>query len=810
MKKLRKFNLLFSAVILCSFLFGFSSCSNISSNESESGSVSFALGPEVFKAALSGASKSYTGGILRNEETDWILEELKNISYKMEISINGGYTASAERIWKTEDIVKEIDLEKFAASGGQESDSPFDYIAATLSKDAKFEFTGIPVGKSVYAECKVFEIRTYNGQTEKLLSNKQLLLHGRSSEITIKGGENTLQLAIYEAYDDFSFEVTLEFDEGTNVASIISKYPDFRVYPYAVDSDFVSGLYSAADDYEVYEAANKHYEAEKNLDALTPIWIENDNYSISGSTLTVKGNMEAPVSITDKTKGTEIAVIPIAWSWESAPAKAKYVGLYTTGGAKTTITPSKSDTNKLSIKMKKLDVLDTKYALYNNVTDGSGNSSYQYYLSSSADQTGTSVGNPTINSFCFDADGNFYSLKLTDETWYITSTNSICESVKATVTYSEEGTVDVTSGMCTSPVIFVDRKTNVLYMAISSGGANTTVVKYPDLISSGATTNSVAYDFSIPDSTYMLNPGQPMTIYNGVVYAVAIRSDYPNKVIKVDLSNASDVSEIDLSDVSSILTSSVSITDMIYQDDAVYLLIKESNLRYGSGENNFALSSRGGVIRYDVLTGSVDKIGWTDSSNGTQFKYGDAAVSGEKFMPVYSGYNIYYEERVYDNQGGSSLSGEKNLWTTAKSSTDFTGRGYPNQDDSVFSTAIPAVASLTSQLCGPQKFIAIKPKKLVIADSGIAFYTDNDGVWKYKNINRVVTVDLNSFASFDSINTDTALSFAGKNTGYIYLQASGYEANLSLEGDGEYYWTRGDGSYYSCSKGYAGIPCGDE
>ena len=86
----------------------------------------------------------------------------------------------------------------------------------------------------------------------------------------------------------------------------------------------------------------------------------------------------------------------------------------------------------------------------------------------------------------------------------------------------------------------------------------------------------------------------------------------------------------------------------------------------------------------------------------------------------------------------------------------------------------------------------------------------NDGVWKYKNINRVVTVDLNSFTSFDSINTDTALSFAGKNAGYIYLQASGYEAKLSLVGDGVFYWTSGDGSYYSCSTGYAGIPCGDE
>ena len=49
---------------------------------------------------------------------------------------------------------------------------------------------------------------------------------------------------------------------------------------------------------------------------------------------------------------------------------------------------------------------------------------------------------------------------------------------------------------------------------------------------------------------------------------------------------------------------------------------------------------------------------------------------------------------------------------------------------------------------GPVKFIAIKPKKLVIADDGIAFYTDNDFL-KYKNVNRIVTVDLESFSIID-------------------------------------------------------------
>lgn len=747
MKKFRKFNLLFSAVILCSFLFSFSSCSNISSNESESGSVSFALGPEVFKAALSGASKSYTGGILRNEETDWILEELKNISYKMEISINGGYTASAERTWETEDIVKEIDLEKFAASGGQGFDSIFDHIAATLSKDAKFEFTGIPVGKSVYAECKVFEIRTYNGQTEELLSNKQVLLHGRSSEITIKGGENTLPLAIFEAYAEFPFEITLEFDEGTDVASVLSNYPDFKLYPFATDSSFVSSLYSATDDYALYEAAINCYQSEEDIDSLTPISIEQDNYSISGTTLTVTDTTELPVSIANKNKGEEVSIVPIVWFWGTGSLQSKYVGLYTTSEAKPAITPSKSETNKLSIKMKKLDVVDTTTILYSK-----SGSNYDFKFDNQ-NYTGST------NSFCFDNDGNFYYLNLIDSNWYIQSSNYKCSSVKATVTYSGEGTVDVTSGMCSSPVIFVDRKTNVLYMAISGGGANTTVIKYPDLISSGATTNSVAYGFSIPDSTYMLNPGQPMTIYNGVVYAVAIRAGYPNKVIKVDLSNTTDVSEIELSsdtDIASMLASA-SITDLICQDESLYVLISDKNV--SCSNNSYAFYSRGALIKYDLITKSIEKYGWTDSSLPIENTY--TYVARRTNAEEYPG--VLWE----DGDGNPVLAKADKI--RQLESIDPTG-------SSSFNIYSPANAE--NSFYAPSKFIAIKPKKLVIADDGYAFYTDALGAWRVKNVNRVVTVDLDSFI-FTC--TNVGVNFSGNISTNLTNNNGSYFDYMSVE-----------------------------
>ena len=64
-----------------------------------------------------------------------------------------------------------------------------------------------------------------------------------------------------------------------------------------------------------------------------------------------------------------------------------------------------------------------------------------------------------------------------------------------------------------------------------------------------------------------------------------------------------------------------------------------------------------------------------------------------------------------------------------------------------------------SAFYGPEKFIAIKPKKLVIADDGLAYYTNDDGALAYRNVNRVVIVDLESFA-IESCE-ETSVKFAG-------------------------------------------------
>ena len=61
----------------------------------------------------------------------------------------------------------------------------------------------------------------------------------------------------------------------------------------------------------------------------------------------------------------------------------------------------------------------------------------------------------------------------------------------------------------------------------------------------------------------------------------------------------------------------------------------------------------------------------------------------------------------------------------------------------------PSSTNYTSHLFGPKKFVAIKPKKLVIADEGLFVYADLDGngTADAENVNRVVTIDLDNLST---------------------------------------------------------------
>ena len=84
------------------------------------------------------------------------------------------------------------------------------------------------------------------------------------------------------------------------------------------------------------------------------------------------------------------------------------------------------------------------------------------------------------------------------------------------------------------------------------------------------------------------------------------------------------------------------------------------------------------------------------------------------------------------------------ITTTKPVNTDGTGGGTKD-----IQYQGPSSTNYTSHLFGPKKFVAIKPKKLVIADEGLFVYADSDSnaTAKAENVNRVVTIDLDNLST---------------------------------------------------------------
>nr|MCR4632009.1 hypothetical protein [Treponema sp.] len=191
------------------------------------------------------------------------------------------------------------------------------------------------------------------------------------------------------------------------------------------------------------------------------------------------------------------------------------------------------------------------------------------------------------------------------------------------------------------------------------------------------------------------------------------------------------------------------ITDMIYQNGCVYILLRDVRTpSYNSStiSEEYPLCSRGAVIKYDTVSKETKTIGWTSN----------ALDSSGKYLYGYS-------------TDGSPLYKNGQILKVSSSDLESAGFSFPN---------IYSPANSNEGFYGPVKFIAIKPKKLVIADDGLAFYTDENDAYKYKNVNRVVTVDLDTFTL---VGNDTSAQFERDYNGY--LAASGFSADWSYFGN---------------------------
>ena len=432
------------------------------------------------------------------------------------------------------------------------------------------------------------------------------------------------------------------------------------------------------------------------------------------------------------------------------------------------------------------DEITTGTTLYNY--DGS---SYKFYDEKAP---GTQLLELSSNNFAYDKDGDLFAFSRVDTSASIVTSKPGCTDTEYAV-----DCVEMNGGHG----LMIDRKNNVLYtyfLEYDDSHNKGSIYKYESFISTPSNSpTSSTYEFdlsSVPNLKVEL-----MQVYDGELYI------YGNKILAKATIEASaitgltKVADISLSDgFPGAPYDYWTVSDMLYQDGCIYLLYNEKKINPSDSEMPF-LVNRGAVIRVrvnDGTVGTVDSCGWANEDSDLVFlDFGAESTAKYSLITQHwdESYNSYAKP-VYTDETrtafktldkasfNSDLLDNYNSMTIYDSSNNPTGEIGIKTQMVAPSVADPTPSVADPKFYSPQKFIAIKPKKLVIADSGIAFYTD-DGMWAYKNVNRIVTVDLERFV-IESVK-DAGVRFNAIQNETLALSGSGYYTNYLGEVTGCYY-----------------------
>ena len=376
--------------------------------------------------------------------------------------------------------------------------------------------------------------------------------------------------------------------------------------------------------------------------------------------------------------------------------------------------------------------------------DVSSSGNYSYYQVT--DVTTSDLDNEYVaecsisgsTNFTFDSKGNVYTI--TSGGLYSSGLPS------STPTASIEGTIYPMGISC-------DRKSDNLYILAVDYDVQDNRIFYMYEVPAGdnfASTLDTAslkcYKFTLNFSNGITSVPYAFTVHDNKFYAPCLVSESSVSncyFIEANLSEAVKDDEtgkyiITLGDsnlviLNKTLPSDGEFTDILYQDGYVYTLFRTEDYHFGS------------VIRYNTFSSSATMLEIPTPAK----LVGKAQVfvmSNEKHVDLYSDEDLKYP-------------------VMCDYTKLFFGGIYAPSTN----------ADLSSYLCGPVRFLAIKPKKLVIADDGIAFFTDDSGNLSYKNINRVVYVDLETF-SIEPV-SDTNAKFDADRESYESDSLSGYTWN---------------------------------
>lgn len=358
----------------------------------------------------------------------------------------------------------------------------------------------------------------------------------------------------------------------------------------------------------------------------------------------------------------------------------------------------------------------------------------------------------------FDAEGNSYLLLFTSQ---------IASGIYSTKESTKEGwnfVSDSDLALNENEVIdfTIDLKNNVAYSL--KGGDFDVICRYPNMISSnGANTEKEEITLGCGNiNSFVVYDGKAYALCKENDYIIRVFDTYDEKEIKPIIKEYS----VNLNEFFYDALGTTMITDMLYQDGRLYLLYKEA---FSWPSSATTIGNRGAVIEVNLFDGSVRNTGLTTSAlSNTEYKL--------------QGY--YNDSLMYTDEACTipCIPSEEMLMN---SSVQYPKICFPNEGEKSF--------------YGPTRFIAVKPKKLVIADEGLAFYTDNE-LLLYKNVNRVVYVDLENFAVEKIVTLDSSVGLSENETSVLTS-----ESRVFVEGFS--YYTKNGSDFTSCF--YVGITCGD-
>lgn len=353
----------------------------------------------------------------------------------------------------------------------------------------------------------------------------------------------------------------------------------------------------------------------------------------------------------------------------------------------------------------------------------------------------------------FDAEGNSYLLLFTSQIdisgIYSTKDKEVWKFVSdSDLALNENEVIDFT----------IDLKNNVAYSL--KGGDFDVICRYPNMISSnGANTDNEEIKLGCGNiNSFVVYDGKAYALCKENDYIIRVFDTYDEEPTKPMIKEYS----VNLNDFFNDALGTPMITDMLYQDGRLYLLYKEA-FSWSGSPSPTTIGNRGAVIEVNLFDGSVRNTGLTTSAlSNTEYKL--------------QGY--YNDSLMYTDEACTTpyIPPEEILMN---SSVQYPKICFPNEGEKSF--------------YGPTRFIAVKPKKLVIADEGLTFYTD-DELLRYKNVNRVVYVDLENFAVEKIVTLDPSVGLSENETSVLKSDSS-ISVSESVPG--------------STTSFYVGITCGD-